>query len=555
MGRDVRLVGVGSPLLDASTAKKLQLGRAAPHDGTASRPYQADDLTSFVSTSWSPTTPVLETEPPPSPATNSRSVMHSSATGSMTVTTDQADYAPGSTATFVVNGVGSGSLVEFKIADFTSDPGINGIADVYSPFTVADGGTGDADGIANGTVVAAWQVPADGRATGALLQLAATSNGRTAITTFSDAPNAIVLENMLPGNPESEWLVNQSDPTIEGFTAQFSVNHGQTIDFKINTNSSHYRIDIYRLGYYNGDGARKVATIDQTLATPQVQPAPLFDPTTNLVDAGNWSVSASWAIPANAVSGVYVAKLTRLDGSGGASMIPFVVRDDNQPSDMTFQTSDETWEAYNEWGGYNVYGGPTGRATAVSYNRPFDNLNDGAEGVQSFLFADEYAAIRWFEPWLRHELHLGSDTARDAAQLLNTKVFLSVGHEEYWSAEQRANVQAARDAGVNLAFLSGNTMFWETRWAPSTDASATPYRTIITYKETLDKQIVTREERQELGVIRISAPVSRKTHSSAPSTWLTRRGSIRSPFPIACPISGFGRIPLSAIWSLVKSTR
>ena len=58
----------------------------------------------------------------------------------------------------------------------------------------------------------------------------------------------------------------------------------------------------------------------------------------------------------------------------------------------------------------------------------------------------------------------GVDTDRRGAELLEHKAFLSVGHDEYWSGDQRANVEAARDAGVNLAFFSGNEVFWKTRW-------------------------------------------------------------------------------------------
>ena len=61
-----------------------------------------------------------------------------------------------------------------------------------------------------------------------------------------------------------------------------------------------------------------------------------------------------------------------------------------------------------------------------------------------------------------------ADVDRDGSLLLNHKVFISSGHDEYWSAGQRANVEAARDAGVNLAFFSGNEMFWKTRWAQQT---------------------------------------------------------------------------------------
>ena len=300
----------------------------------------------------------------------------SPATESMTVTTDKADYAPGSTATFTVAGVNSGSSVAFQIADLASDPGINGIADVYAPFSVTDGGTGDADGLANGAVVAQWQVPADGSATGAVLQLTAASDSQTAITTFSDAPNKIVSENLNAGTPKSVWAIhgsiaNQGDSQIEGFATQISTNAGQTVSFKIDTASSGYTLDIYRLGYYGGNGARLVTTMHHSGADNQ--PNPIFNDATNTVDAGNWSVTDSWAIPSTAVSGVYFAKLTT-DTGNFQNMIPFIVRNDGTTSDILFQTSDTTWEAYNPWGGYNLYQGPSGtnsdRAYAVSYNRP-----------------------------------------------------------------------------------------------------------------------------------------------------------------------------------------
>jgi hypothetical protein len=304
------------------------------------------------------------------------------------------------------------------------------------------------------------------------------------------AINAIVLENMLEGTPEDVWLIDSHDASIEGFAAQFSLNHGETVDFKINTDSTDYRIDIFRLGYYGGDGARLVHSMDQSLASAQVQPIPLFDEETRLVDAGNWDVSASWDIPADAVSGVYFALLTRNDGSGGRNMIPFIVRDDEAPSDITFQTSDTTWQAYNWWGGYNFYGGVadsghSGRAYALSYNRPITTRDGGlAAGPQDFIFGVEYSAIRWLEQNGYDVDYLsGIDSARAAEELLETKAFLSVGHDEYWSAEQRTNVEAARDAGVNLAFLSGNEVYWEVRWENSIDGSGTPYKTMVSYKE------------------------------------------------------------------------
>ena len=339
----------------------------------------------------------------------------SPATESMTVTTDKADYAPGSTATFIVAGVNSGSSVAFQIADLASDPGINGIADVYAPFSVTDGGTGDADGLANGVVVAQWQVPADGSATGAMLQLTATSDCQTATTTFSDAPNKIVSENLNAGTPKSVWAIhgsiaNQGDSQIEGFATQISTNAGQTVYFKIDTASSGYTLDIYRLGYYGGNGARLVTTMHHSGADNQ--PNPIFNDSTNTVDAGNWSVTDSWAIPSTAVSGVYFAKLTT-DTGNFQNMIPFIVRNDGTTSDIVFQTSDTTWEAYNPWGGYNLYQGPSGRsdrAYAVSYNRPIA-MNSTANSAAASGFpvwrgicSDLLAGAEWLQRqlYLRH---------------------------------------------------------------------------------------------------------------------------------------------------------
>src|ERR1041384_5517651 len=105
--------------------------------------------------------------------------------------------------------------------------------------------------------------------------------------------NAIACENALTGNPPSEWDISGvGDPSIQGFATDICVNRGSTISFKINTDASAYHIDIYRLGYYAGLGARKVATVNPSVNLPQSQPAFVRDASTGLVDCGNWAVSA-----------------------------------------------------------------------------------------------------------------------------------------------------------------------------------------------------------------------------------------------------------------------
>ena len=102
--------------------------------------------------------------------------------------------------------------------------------------------------------------------------------------------NPIVCENTKPGNPSSEWDISGSgDPSIQGFATDISVDQGQTVHFKIDTNASGYRLDIYRMGYYAGLGARKVASVLPTASLPQNQPACLTDDTTGLMDCGNWA--------------------------------------------------------------------------------------------------------------------------------------------------------------------------------------------------------------------------------------------------------------------------
>ena len=72
-----------------------------------------------------------------------------------------------------------------------------------------------------------------------------------------------------------------------------------------------------------------------------------------------------------------------------------------------------------------------------------------------------------------------------ASMLEQHKVFMTAGHSEYWDAGARDNVTTARNAGVNLAFFAGNLMWWKTRWAASA-ITGENYRTLITYKESLD---------------------------------------------------------------------
>ena len=334
------------------------------------------------------------------------------------------------------------------------------------------------------------------------------------------ADNPIVLENArLDGRtPQSYWDVAHSRE-IEGFATDISTDAGGRIDFKVNVNGGaggDYRVEVFRLGHYGGDGARKVAEWVNTDAT--VQPDATYEAERGLVDAGNWSVTDSWQSPADAVSGVYLARLQRLDAQGqpiedAVNQIPFILRDDDRPADIVLQTSDTTWHAYNGWFGNNgtiganFYGDTSGtidhpdipgagsfaqdRAYAVSYNRPLitrgieGEQGGPAAGAQDYLFGADYAAIRWLEEQGYDVAYIsGVDPDRLGVDALTKyKSYISVGHDEYWSGDQREAVEAARDAGVNLHFWGGNDVYWKTRWETSV-VDGVEHRTLVCYKET-----------------------------------------------------------------------
>ena len=311
----------------------------------------------------------------------------------------------------------------------------------------------------------------------ALVLLGIAAPRADAVCTPPAGANEIVRENCLQGTPQGQWDISGAgSSTIQGYATDISVNQGAPISFKVDSPASAYRLDIYRMGWYGGDGARKITTLN---APAQNQPACNTNASTGLISCANWGASASWTVPATAVSGIYFAHLVRDDG-GGESHIFFVVRDDDGASNLFFQTSDTTWQAYNAYGGNSLYTGGPGsgpnRAYKVSYDRPV-STRDNASG-EDFVFNAEYPMVRWLE---RNGYDVsyttGVDSDRRGAEIREHKAFLSVGHDEYWSGVQRTNVEAARNAGVNLAFFSGNEVFWKTRWEDN-------YRTLVSYKET-----------------------------------------------------------------------
>src|ERR1700712_1446348 len=115
------------------------------------------------------------------------------------------------------------------------------------------------------------------------------------ISGYANGQNPIVAENLLPGNPISEWGVNSSadfrNVNLNGYATAISVNKGDRVHFKIDAiQDIGYTAKIYRVGYYGGMGARFMTGLGAFIGVKQ--PAATADPVTGLLDCSNWSESA-----------------------------------------------------------------------------------------------------------------------------------------------------------------------------------------------------------------------------------------------------------------------
>jgi hypothetical protein len=316
--------------------------------------------------------------------------------------------------------------------------------------------------------------------------------------TINPVGKVIVDENAHPGT--DSWNIPPDEETtieIQAYAGATSVLPGQTLTFYVSTlqEGTNYRIEIYRLGWYQGHGGRLMTTVANLVGFAQGYYDRLrhrlvgcrschVDTGTGLVEAG-WLPSYKLSVPLDWTTGVYLAKF--IDAHGLQTYVPFDVRS-NAHSLFVAVTSDTTYAAYNDWGGYSLYTGinrlsngttettSANKGVKVSFNRPYaQNYGSG------FVLEFEADAIHWLERQGYDLSYMSSvDFHEDPAQLLQHRVYLSLGHDEYWTKEMRDGVEHARDLGVSLAFLGANAAGWQMRFEPG--RAGIPDRTIVCYK-------------------------------------------------------------------------
>jgi hypothetical protein len=320
------------------------------------------------------------------------------------------------------------------------------------------------------------------------------SKGKSNVAPFASAgPNAalaknpISIENMYPGT--TQWQIPAGKAAtiqIQAYTSALSVAPGQQLSFHVSTQheGTGFNIEIYRLGWYQGNGGRLMKTVNGLVGKAQgyydAQQNRLVDSPTSLVDEQTGLVEARWqpsytlTIPADWTTGVYLVKLT--DAQGWQTYTYFNVLG-NPHSTYVAVTADNTAAAYNTWGGHSLYDTElTKRGVKVSFDRP-SSQNYGSDQVLAF----ELNAIRWLERQGYDLSYMSSvDLHTNPAALLQHKAYISLGHDEYWTKEMRDGVEHALEHGVGLAFLEANAIYNQVRLEPN--SAGVPNRTVVCYK-------------------------------------------------------------------------
>jgi hypothetical protein len=250
----------------------------------------------------------------------------------------------------------------------------------------------------------------------------------------------VALENSKPGSKEwssgipmrfsADYSRRKNIDRIEGYFDLTSVRCGESTQVNL-VGSEQATVEIYRMGYYKGLGARLIE---------------------KKKIASGWNFTAGNKY----LPGQYLFKLIAFNRA--SSFIPLVISNPNAPSDISFISSVLTWQSYNQWGGYSLYKGPDGkretRASEVSFFRPYDG--DGSGQFQYMEFPIIKAAEK-----LGLSINYATDFDLDskADLLLSTQAILFGGHNEYWTTNMRDAVESAVDRGVNLIVLGGNTAY------------------------------------------------------------------------------------------------
>jgi hypothetical protein len=302
----------------------------------------------------------------------------------------------------------------------------------------------------------------------------------TKTITRVELPNPIPAENALPGDPKWRSGSSVAEGVLDAYLSTDAAEANDAVHVRVNANPPQdVQISVYRLGWYGGAGARLLTQVQGT--APTQTPCPLDVPTGLLECA--WSDTASFTVGSDWVSGLYAVKVARPDGS--RRILPLVVRD-RRRAEVYFVSAFNTAEAYNRWGGVSLYVDETGkiakgRAYAVSLDRPWRETDGNGQ-----MLRWEYYAARLLE---REGYDVTYGTSLEFARFGNVLdgigAVVSAGHDEYWTAGERDQVErGVKEGHTSLAYFGANGGYWRVRLEDGGDGAK--LRRIVCFKDDAD---------------------------------------------------------------------
>lgn len=237
-----------------------------------------------------------------------------------------------------------------------------------------------------------------------------------------------------------------------------SVSQGDTVTLYVTSDAATFDVSVYRTTTQSAPYATWTGLPGFVQAVPESAYA----------YGCRWASALEIAVGRDWPSGVYIVRV--LHPLGWWRFGIFTVREDDpgSTSRILFQSSVNTWEAYNAWGGKSLYDYNSTnhrRSYSVSFQRPYD-LYQGRGDFPRW----EQKLVQWLEGQ-GYTLEFCTNADLDAFPELeeNYDLFVSVGHDEYWSWTMRSTLESRVGRGENVAFFSGNTCWWQIRYSPDHD--------------------------------------------------------------------------------------
>jgi hypothetical protein len=283
--------------------------------------------------------------------------------------------------------------------------------------------------------------------------------------------SAIAAENARRGTLAWRIAPGTSPTAIEGFANLTYAAVGSTVRFYVTTDAPTFRATAYRMGWYQGLGARQIWTSPVERGAAQSE-CPL-DAATNTVGCDNWRVSFVMKVTPSFAPGDYLIKLVA--GPREASYVPLTVWDPTSTAAYVIMNRSLVEQGWNTYGGYSFYGGEgpciidttaypaCNRARVVSFDRPYSS----GFGASDFL-TNEYPLVQLVEKEGLDVTYITDVTLNEHPNILmNHRALLSLDHDEAWTYTQRLAVHDAVAHGVNVVYFGAAAMVRHVRLEPS----------------------------------------------------------------------------------------